>query len=149
MSHLKTTKYHVWEPLKGISDNLDYIEFKFAKGLQLKFEDRDGNEINFIYDQLINGMFVWASRFTEESIRGDIDQLALQARINHFNSENKSWCLYKVSNSDFLEWYDELPGPGSDLFPEVEHHVFMSSEIIFDVLSEYEPKVIVKPKEKR
>lgn len=35
---------------------------------------------------------------------------------------------------------------GSDDFPDVEHHLFMYNDGVFEVISDYEPKFIVHHK---
>ncbi|WP_106494953.1 hypothetical protein [Lentibacillus sp. Marseille-P4043] len=48
-----------------------------------------------------------------------------------------------MTNSDFVEWYDQLIGPGSEMYPHIEHHIYFTSDDTFEVLSEYEPRIIV------
>lgn len=135
-------KLIVWEIIRDIEGELHYKELKLSKGLSIVFEDDGGNEYSIVYDKLINGMYVWSCRFTGEHARDDLISLERQARKDYFRTENQSYFTYKMVNSDYLEWYDSLPTDGSDLHPYVEHHVYITSEQIFEVLCEYEPKLV-------
>ncbi|MEN8699591.1 EVE domain-containing protein [Bacillus infantis] len=130
------------KPDSKISPEIEYVEIILSDNLTLVFEDLKGTQFKFIYDKKINGSFVLASRFTDDFIRGDIAHLAANAREKGLGNRTSPWSIYKVvEKSDFLRWYDTLPGPGSKENPHIQHHVFATSEIIYEILSEYEPKI--------
>ncbi|WP_366163077.1 hypothetical protein ABXS71_08600 [Bacillus infantis] len=139
---MKEMTLEVWRPHNKIMGEMEYVEIILSNNLTLIFEDIKGTKIKFIYDKNINGSVVWASRFTDDFIRGDISHLTADARERGLGSRTSPWSLYKaVDNSDFLQWYDTLPGPGSKEYPHIQHHVFATSEILYEILSEYEPKI--------
>ncbi|SDZ16330.1 hypothetical protein SAMN05421736_10730 [Evansella caseinilytica] len=140
-------KLHVWQPIETFKGELHLVEMYFQEGLRFTFEDDGGMECTFMYDQCINGMYVWSCRFTEEFKRSDLAVIATEAIQERFGDKNKTWCFFKMTNSDYVDWYDQLGGPGSDRDPHIQHHIFITSENIFEVLSEYEPKVVSTIKE--
>ncbi|WP_205439704.1 hypothetical protein, partial [Peribacillus alkalitolerans] len=147
VDRMTTRKLVVWRPKDGLEGPLHYVEVKFADGLQLVFEDESNTEIKIIYNQNINSKFVLAFRFTDDLKRGDLSKIAREARIEYFNTINaKPWYFYKMINSDFIHWFDQLPGPGSNEISNIQHFIFMCSEETFEVISEYEPIVQINKK---
>ncbi|QKS70480.1 hypothetical protein FLK61_27390 [Paenalkalicoccus suaedae] len=143
---MSNKKLEVWEPIEGFKDSLHFTSMTYEDGLTFIFTDDLENEFHIVYDQNKDGMYVWSVRFTEEFKRGDLVQIAADARKEFFGSETTEWCFYKMINSDFMRWHDQLSGPGSDVFA-AEHHLFMTTTDTFEVLSEYEPKIIVRKKD--
>ncbi|SEM47375.1 hypothetical protein SAMN04489762_0156 [Terribacillus saccharophilus] len=136
-------KLEIWCPDTIIDGPFHLTKFNYLGKLSISFENENGQEITFTYNQNINGRYILASRFTDEMKRGDLVNSALKARENYAKNL-KAWYLYKVTDSDFIKWYDDLSGPGSDYIKNIEHHIYSGSEDTFEVLSEYEPEVTVK-----
>ncbi|MCE7792826.1 hypothetical protein K8O68_10405 [Salipaludibacillus sp. CUR1] len=137
-------KLEVWEPIENFNGSLHFKEMMYGEeGLKFIFNDNLQNEFHFTYGDFRDGMFVWAVRFTEEFKRGDLVEIASEARKTAFGADNKEWCFYKMTDSDFINWHDQLSGPSSEAF-SVEHHLFVTTQDTFEVISEYEPKVTVK-----
>lgn len=135
----------IWHPANY--EHVDLLEekeiIKSPSGLIIKVGD-DRKIFSFIYDQQgRSGNFVEAFRFMDEMKAGYLFQEASAARRRYFGDDRHPWYLYKSTRSDFIHWYDQLPGPGTDLYP-VEHHVISTVESTFEILSTYEPKVIVE-----
>ncbi|MFD1204337.1 MULTISPECIES: hypothetical protein [Sporosarcina] len=109
------------------------------KGLTLRFSNLSGKIYEVIYDQYINGSYIWSMRLVAERDRQDLLDLVREAQNKHQTDNYTSF--YKMESSDFLEWYDGIAMLGSEHVPNVEHHVYITSEYVIEVLSEYEPKV--------
>lgn len=103
---------------------------------------------HFVYDQEMEfGNCIQSLRIIDH-LHSDYLVLELgQAKKKYFGEgyESKSWYLYRATNSDFIRWYDSLPGPGTDMFP-IEHHVIRTESTTYEILSRYEPKVIQETK---
>lgn len=113
-----------------------------ANGLIIKVED--GHKIfSFIYDQKMQGKFVEAVRFMDEVKGSYLLKEATHAREKYSDNRYKGWHFYKSTNSDFIDWYDHLPGPGTDVYP-IQHHVISTVELTYEILSMYEPRIEVE-----
>ncbi|QAS51467.1 hypothetical protein HLI_04135 [Halobacillus litoralis] len=86
-----------------------------------------------------------AFRFTDEMKSSSLLELASKARTNYFGKDDKSWYLYKMAKSEFLDWYDNQPGPGRDLY-DIQHHIISTSETTFEILCKYEPRINIVEK---
>ncbi|MET3699388.1 hypothetical protein SAMN05877753_11129 [Bacillus oleivorans] len=141
-------KLHVWQPITELTNDIMHADLSFSdKGLYLKLIDIKGNEVSIIYDQIsVTQDYVWTFRYTGEVVRSDLGKLAIDAVNKSESIDEKSLCFYKMSNSDLIKWFDGLPWMGSEEYPAVEHHIYCSNDGIFEVISEYEPKFIVKKK---
>ncbi|WLD92710.1 hypothetical protein [Alkalihalobacillus sp. AL-G] len=136
-------KLQVWEPIKDMGD-MELVNFNVVGKVNITLEDKH-REYSFLYDKRINGNFVLACRFTHEMKKGDLVPLVVQAQQEYFVSATRPWSTYKMTNSDFIQWYDSLPGPGSNDI-HIEHHIFATSDYTIEVLSEYEPKINITDK---
>lgn len=136
-------KLILWKPIRRYSRELHLKELLLEKGLKITFEDDDGKVIIFHYDRYHNETYILSYRVTEEYIRSaDLHQKLTNAK-EELDKPNGNWALFKVKNSNYVSWYDSLPGPGTDLNPQIEHHVYICSDYVIDVISTYEPSVTV------
>ncbi|WP_312099269.1 hypothetical protein [Niallia sp.] len=138
---MKKINLKVWIPSTEIKGELHLVEFKYSKGLQITLEDNQANIYQIQFNKMNNGNYVLACRFADEMKRSDLAEPAYQARKNEGDAVRKSWSLYKAINSDFVDWYDQLPGPGSEHY-QIEHYIIATSEETFEILSEVEPTII-------
>ncbi|MDL4840545.1 hypothetical protein [Aquibacillus rhizosphaerae] len=140
------SNWKIWNPSKyNHGKYLEKLELTESQnGLVIKVES-DRHIFSFIYDHLECGNYVEAFRFVDE-MKGSylLKELSL-AREKYLEESNKKWYLYKSTNSDFINWYNNLPGPGTDIY-NIEHQVILTSETTFEILSKYEPKIIVEYK---
>lgn len=82
-----------------------------------------------IVDERVNG-----------NLMGPLEEEREKERKNN-KGEDHLTCFYKVENSDILEWYDDSY-PARDIGqPYVEHHIYITSEYILEVLCEREPEI--------
>ncbi len=51
-----------------------------------------------------------------------------------------------MTNSDFIEWFDQFGWLGSNEIPNVEHHLYIYNDGVFEVISDYEPKFVINNK---
>lgn len=109
--------------------------------LKIRFDDVKDNKFEVIYDQTISPVeyYVWSYRFSTEYGRFDLNskQIDLSGVI-----DKDSLYFYKVSNSEYIKWFDRNPLINSKTNPKLEHHLYMNGDQVFEVLSEYEPKFL-------
>ncbi|WP_243299733.1 hypothetical protein [Bacillus litorisediminis] len=142
---------HIWQPstfLKGKNPS-QMVLVEVIRGnnhLKILFEDTFDNQVEIIYDQLMQPMeyFVWAFRHSTETGRYGL-------RFKEINDSGlispDSPYFFKVSNSEFIKWFDDQnPLFNSKTYPNLEHHLYITGDEVFDVLSTYEPKIIEKNK---
>ena len=123
-------KLIIWEPIKSYSNELHLVNILHENGLKIILEDEGGQTVTFHYDRYHNEPYILSQKLT-------------RSRNESHNPNRKWWTLFKVTNSNYVRWYDSLPGPGTDLDPHIEHHIYICSEYTIDVMSTYEPKVTV------
>ncbi|CAI9395397.1 hypothetical protein ACTQ5K_18100 [Niallia sp. Sow4_A1] len=138
---MKKLNLKVWIPSIAIEGALELVEFKYSKGLQITLEDIQNNTYQIQFNKEKNGNYILACRFADEMKRSDLAEPAFQARKNEVDTVRKSWSLYKAINSDFVDWYDQLPGPGSEHY-HIDHYIIVTSDETFEILSEVEPTII-------
>ncbi|MCJ7842689.1 hypothetical protein MUB24_17645 [Lederbergia sp. NSJ-179] len=141
-------KLIAWQPIKHLEKGqITNAHFNFTDhGLYLKLIDIHGNAVDIIYDKMSNMYdFVWSFRYAGEIPRTDLTNLVVEAEDENY-IDPAAACFYKMENSDFVVWFDQLGYMGSDDFPDVEHHLFMYNDGVFEVISDYEPKFIVHHK---
>ncbi|ELK48545.1 hypothetical protein [Halobacillus sp. BAB-2008] len=71
---------------------------------------------------------------------GSFVEHASKARAGDVGKDDRPWYLYKCTDSEYLDWYDEQPGPGRDIY-SIQHHVITTSETTFDIRCTYEPRI--------
>jgi|GEM_PF-3429002 len=135
----------IWHPTNYEHvEILEQIDVHYGpRGLIIKVGD-DRKIFSFIYDQqLKTANFVEAFRFMDEIKASYLVHEASEARQKYFGDRKLPWYLYKSTSSDFIDWYNQLPGPGTDVY-HIEHHVIATVDSTFEILSMYEPKVLVE-----
>lgn len=137
---MKKVNLEVWIPSTEIKGVLHLVEFTYVKGLQITLEDDQANIYQIQFNKIKNGNYVLACRFADEMKRSDLAKPAYQARKSKAGVIGNAWSLYKVKDSDFIDWYDQLPGPGSEHY-HIEHYIIATSDETFEILSEVEPTI--------
>lgn len=140
---------HIWQPVtclvKGdvVSATLEHGDTIDKNGLRLVLTDVEGNVVQVIYDKVSQTMgdYIWTYRYINEIKRSDLNKLIEKADRSNLIDESAHH-FYKVVNSDYIGWYDQLPWLGSQDAPNVEHHIYMYNDGIFEVISDYEPRFI-------
>jgi len=144
-----TRKLHIWQPItclvraKIVNAKLNYTDL----GLCLTLIDIKGSEVDIIYDRMSQIQdYVWSFRYTGEIPRSDLVPLVNDAIEQESSIDVSAEWFYKMSNSDYIEWFDQLPWLGSKEIPNVEHHIYCYNDGIFDVISDYEPRFVIRTK---
>ncbi|OJH19914.1 hypothetical protein BLX88_05385 [Bacillus obstructivus] len=141
-------KLHVWQPVNNLEKgNITEANFNFSdeKGLCIRLIDIKGISVDIIYDKISNIQdYVWSFRYAGEIPRSDLTPAVKEAYKRASNIDKTAACFYKMTNSDFIEWFDQLQWLGSNDIPNVEHHVYIYNNGVFEVISDYEPKLIIK-----
>ncbi|MDY7044986.1 hypothetical protein RVS70_12325 [Virgibacillus sp. M23] len=107
--------------------------------------ENENRIFSFIYDQSEFGNFVLAIRLIDEMKASYLLEAASIAREDYFGDNKQNWYLYKTTKSEFIKWFDNLHGPGTDI-DNIEHQIISTSETTFEILSKYEPIVKVELK---
>lgn len=135
-----------WQPVTNLERNkVQLIAFiKGEDGLIIHLADWSGNHVKIIYDKNVPniGDWIWAARHSPEVVRSHLSSLCLEADQKNSNLERNAQSFYKISNSDFMKWFDQLPFLDLKHFPEVEHHLYYLNDEVVEVLSDYEPRII-------
>lgn len=69
-----------------------------------------------------------------------VDKALQREKAINFSAE---W-FYKMSHSDYIAWFDQLPWIGSKEIPDVEHHIYCFNDGVFDIISDYEPRFVIR-----
>ena len=148
---MERQKLHVWRPSANIlreytvNDCARYNE----NGFVITLSDIYGTTLEIVYDRYsqIIGDYIWAFRYKNEIPQpGYLVHLMEEARKEDNDVENfdpYKITFYKMINSDFIK---EMGFESMKDAPKLEHHLYPFYEGIFEVISEYEPKVILKNK---
>lgn len=144
----------VWNPLKQnpfsrFDNELHFVEMHYQKDFVLVFEDiKFSKKYKFTYkqDEHVNYPII-TFRFFDEMTRPDIEELISKVEKKR-DEEGLSKLtyeptFYKVRNSRFLSWYDSIYPARVGIQPNAEHHIYISSEYILEVLSEQEPIITI------
>ncbi|MTD31370.1 hypothetical protein [Planomicrobium sp. YIM 101495] len=139
-------KLHAWQPVTFIKGrnhaSLGFLQVTaYMDHLKISFTDETGALIEVIYDQPISPVeyYVWSYRFSTEY--GRFDLLSREREYSGLKDKD-ALHFYKVSNSEYIEWFDRNPLVNSKTHPALEHHLYLSGNEIVEVLSEYEPRFI-------
>lgn len=140
----------LWEPLEHNpfcrqKNELHLVAFSYEQDFILLFEDIETNEqYRFMYESRENhGKHAFITfRMTEELTIPDIEDLI----SDFFKTENANTLsygptFYKVANSEYLKWYDAKNPLRKDIRPNAEHHLFVTSTLYIEIITEIEPRV--------
>jgi len=140
---------HIWQPVtcleraQIVNAKINYTDL----GLCLTLIDRKGTEVDIIYDTMSQIQdYVWSFRYAGEIPRSDLVPLVQEAIEQETAIDKSAEWFYKMSNSDYIEWFDQLPWLGSKEIPNVEHHLYCYNDGIFEVMSDYEPRFVIREK---
>lgn len=144
----------VWEPLGDnffdrFENEMHYESISYEIDFILVFTDtKTDKKVTFTYRAPENTPLpVLTFRFTEEMGRADIEYLITQSyekkkKNNSVMTYNPTF--YKIRNSAFLKWYDTAFPARPIIYPEVEHHLYITSNFFIDVLSEVLPEITIE-----
>lgn len=144
-------RVQIWQPVTSLAKdnvvfaNLEHTDKLDKYGLRIELTDINGNIVEIIYDKisLIMGDYIWTYRYINEIKRCDLNKLIDVADCTNLK-DSTAHHFYKMENSDFIEWYDQLSWLGSEDASFVEHHIYMYNDGIFEVISDYEPRFVEK-----
>ena len=122
--------------LRGLIRHEDYFK--------ITVEDLEGNITEIVYDEVHTlEYYVWSFRLTTEMARygvyylTDVDESGLKEKGKAY--------FFKANSSQYIEWFDnQNPLYNSKTNPKLEHHIYITSDDVIEVLSEYEPLFIKK-----
>ncbi|SET22112.1 hypothetical protein SAMN05216389_10735 [Oceanobacillus limi] len=116
--------------------------------LKITLEDNHGNEVDVIYDDPDKvcplEYFVWSFRHNTEC--GSIHLPRPEIDKTNKKIDEKSAYFCKMRNSNYIKQFDSNPIANRELFPEVEHHLYITGDEIFEVISNYEPRFVAREK---
>ncbi|MED3552720.1 hypothetical protein [Cytobacillus praedii] len=154
---MQSEKLIVWEPIDDkenqfsrLYNDLHFVKMHYQKDFVLVFEAaKCTKKYVFTYKQEKSNCYAIISfRFFDEMTRPDVESL-----ISKVGKEREKEGLskltyeptfYKVENSSFLSWYDNIYPARVGMHPNAEHHLYITSDYIIDILSEHEPTVTVE-----
>lgn len=152
---MKSQILHAWQPNELIKFTMDEHLFYHIglvdvqlgpKALTITLESKS-KILQIIYDQVAGPIpyYVWNFRYGNElSDRNDLPYANEAIYPDTLNKE--SYHFFRVQNSEFIEWNDRVSPFKSKDYPELEHHLFFTSDDFLEILSLYEPKIIVTDK---
>lgn len=131
-------KWILWNPLNIESCRAFSVEIKQEENGTVFKVECENQFVNLIFDGFIP-IYV----YSDEGIR-----MATYMPVQEKNNDRyyfKKWFLYKIENSDFLKWamaecYNLHENRG------YEHFCIVTENEVVDILSSFEPKIIVAPK---
>ncbi|MBS4202466.1 hypothetical protein KHA93_22955 [Bacillus sp. FJAT-49732] len=146
----KKEKLHIWQPVinlkaKYLYDiNLTNVN-RHSDYLKITLEDLQDNQLDIIYDQRISPVeyYVWAFRFSTET--GNFDIRYIEEEIGGRVDPEAAY-FFKMENSKYLKMFDSNPIINRKTHPNLEHHLYITGDEIFEVLSDYEPRFVKKKK---
>lgn len=139
-----------WEPLHDNpfcrqNNELHLVAFSYEKDFVLQFENVKTNEqYEFVYaaNEAQGQQAFITFRMIEELTIPDIEDLI----ADFFETEDAAALqygptFYKVANSTYLQWYDEKNPLRKQIRPNAQHHLFVTSTLYIDIITEIEPTV--------
>lgn len=157
---MQSEKLVVWEPIEDkvnqfsrFYNELLFHEMLYQKDFVLVFEDvNHRKKYSFTYKQDKTTTYAIISfRLFDEMTRPDVENLISkvgeQREEDGLSKLTYEPTFYKVENSSFLSWYDNIHPARVGLHPNAEHHLYITSDYMIDVLSEHEPIVTVENQE--
>ncbi|GAA4077671.1 hypothetical protein [Amphibacillus indicireducens] len=115
--------------------------------LKISLENKKGYLLDIIYDDPEHvcplEYVVWAFRYNTELG----DAFLRNRQMNQAKERDaKSFSFLKVLNSDYIREFDQHPIANKQFYPDVEHHLFATGDEVFEVISNYEPKLLKRNK---
>ncbi|RWZ54551.1 hypothetical protein EQV77_14880 [Halobacillus fulvus] len=134
----------VWRPPNYVGgEYLNHISVQLSPaGLSFQLEN-EKHEYEVLFNQIEFGNYVLSFRQLEDMKGTYLWKGTSAAREEFFGTSKSNWHLYKTSQSDYIKWFDTLPGPGSES-QSMTHYIIVTTESTFEILSTYEPELIVK-----
>ncbi|WP_047980694.1 hypothetical protein [Ornithinibacillus contaminans] len=143
----------IWQPVTSLKgkhlDSLHFVEvMRHNDFFQITLQDLEGNLVDIIYDdpQKVCSLeyVVWSFRYgTELGALGKHNRKMINT--NNRKDENAIY-FAKVLNSNYIKAFDNNPIANQTLFPNVEHHLYATGDEILEVITNYEPRFIERPK---
>lgn len=117
-----------------------------ANELNITLEN-ESQYLEIIYKQIDLSIpveyYVWSFRYGTEGTRND---LAYANRKETPNINKDYYYAFKVENSEYIQWHDRVSPFTSIDYPQLEHHIYLTSDDVLEVLSTFEPIFRVKNK---
>ncbi len=128
-------KWERWSVNKEVPAKLELQALIDDKdGLKLVFTDADENIYTFFFDGL-----VFSYRNTDEgTLLKTLDHLYKHYDTNYFGE----WTLFRVTDSNYLEWLAEEADNIYEKIYDIHHYVFLTSHDVVEVLSTEPPSLI-------
>ena len=150
-------KLEVWEPISespfcNLKNQLHFYDMSCMNDFILVFEEAGSSRLFvFIYEDFNRDSAVISFRFSPSLTRSDFDQLVIdfweEKGAAGAHSLSYEPTFFKVMHSSWISWYDRVFPASVQLNPEIEHHAYVTSDYLIEVLSEQEPGVKVMEKE--
>lgn len=136
---MKNERLVIWNPLVNnpfsrFDNEMIFVKMVYETNFVLIFKDyRSANEYRFTYEKKEKPYPIITFRIFEEMARPDIEDLISKMVVENINEGRDKLeyepTFYKVENSCFLRWYDNIFGAREVLQPNAEHHLFITLEI--------------------
>lgn len=126
-----------WKPINSYETELHFAGMFFENGFNIKLEDDHDKQFLFVYDDPKTDPFLQSFRMSCESERGDLRGLAFNAN----RGRSGHWSLFKMLNSDYIDWAYSQCDISYHKERPLEHHVYLTSDTFIEVLSYDEPDV--------
>lgn len=127
-----------WNPIE-LSEKMD-------KACYAQVLDMNEFEINLIFDNTDNILNI---KFLNTILAYQNIDEGKRLRMLEYLSENydsqfyAEWTLFKIKNSSYLKWFHN-ESAGVHKNEDVCHYVLLTSNDVVDILSIYEPNVVIK-----
>lgn len=126
-----------WEPIQGLSGNYNIISCHddYETGLTIVLRDMDvpKRQLRVVWKKSVT-----AYKKTEERLTV---MVIADLRERYELSFYRNWTFFKITNSKYFQELLEESGGLIDYTPACEHFVIFSSEILMDVITNYEPEI--------
>lgn len=130
-------KWEKWHPVEGLPEKVDLPNLCFDKnGLRLEMVGVDHYErIIFQYESTLS------FRLTDEGRR-----LRLLSYLNDNYGKDflGKWSFFKIMDSPYVRWLNEETYGIYEQY-EVEHHAFLTTNEVVEVISATMPIIIISP----
>lgn len=144
-------KLTIWQPVTNLrATSLDVVQFvevcRHNDYFKITMQDGEGNILDIIYDDPQHvcplEYVVWDFRYQTEL--GLIGRSTFELEDASVRPDKHAAYFGKVSNSAYIKEFDSNPLANKELFPNVEHHVYLTGNEIVEVIANYEPRFVVR-----